>query len=129
MTWHIHLHQLRWGHNQTPTVASDMKGISYRRSFITCNNQRKLLTSWIVFAVNRYECFIENKNKVRIFCGCKPSIKKQHWASSKFTGFFKKREGSGLTPKYTEYQNQKRCKKSKKLRQKLSEQRNMKFIN
>ena len=37
-----------------------------------------------------------------------------------FTGSYKKCEGSGLTPKFTKYQ---------KVRQKLSEQQNMKFIN
>ena len=37
---------------------------------------RKLLTSALVFAVNRYEFIVENKN-IRTFSDCKPS-KKQH---------------------------------------------------
>ena len=32
-----------------------------------------LLTSSIVFAVNKYECFMENKNMIKTFCGCKSS--------------------------------------------------------
>ena len=44
---------------------------------------------------------MENKNILRIFCGCKPS-KKQHWNSSKFYwfGYYKKLGGSGLTPRH-----------------------------
>ena len=30
-----------------------------------------ILTSGVVFVVNMYECFMENK-KLRTFCGCKP---------------------------------------------------------
>ena len=54
------LHQLNWDHNQTPKVASDMHRIAYSSSFIPCKNQKELLTSWGVFAANRYECFMEN---------------------------------------------------------------------
>ena len=32
-----------------------------------------LLRKWSHSAVNRYECFMENKNIIRTFCGCKPS--------------------------------------------------------
>ena len=32
---------------------------------------RELLTSGVVFAVNRYECIMENKNIIIIFCSCK----------------------------------------------------------
>ena len=53
-------YQLSSGHNQTPKVASNMQGLAYRSSFIPCKNQRELLTSRVVFAVNRYECFMEN---------------------------------------------------------------------
>ena len=34
---------------------------------------RESLTSGVICAVHRYECFIENKNKIRIFRGWKPS--------------------------------------------------------
>ena len=34
---------------------------------------RELLTSGVVFAVNRYECLIKNENTIRMFCSCKPS--------------------------------------------------------
>ena len=57
------LHQLGWVHNQTPIVVSDMQKIAYSCSFIPCKNQRELLTPWVVFAVNIYEWFMENKTK------------------------------------------------------------------
>ena len=34
---------------------------------------RASLTSEVVFAINRYECIMENENIIRTFCGCKPS--------------------------------------------------------
>ena len=75
----------------------------------------ELLTSRVVFAVNRYECVMENKNKIQTFSDCKPS------SHQNFTVFFliKKREGSGLTTKYTE--NISKSKKVNKLWQKLLE--------
>ena len=50
---------------------------------------------------------------IRTFSGCKPSKKfkknkKKHETHQNFTGFYKKCEGSGLTPKYAEYQKVKR---------------------
>ena len=82
---------------------------------------RELLTSRVVFAVNRYECVMENKNKIRTFCDCKPSKKNNIEPHQNFTVFFsyKKREGSGITPKYTE--NISKSKKVNKLWQKLLE--------
>ena len=67
---------------------------------------KKLLTSWVVFAVNR--CFMENKNMLRIFCSCKPSKKNNTESQQNFIGSYKKYEGSGLTPKYAEHQKVKR---------------------
>ena len=77
------LHQLGWGHKQTPTGVSDMQRIAYNCSFIPCKNQKELLTSWVVFAVNIYECVMENKN---ITAAVKLS-EKQHWASLKLYWF------------------------------------------
>ena len=107
MTWHIHIASTyNWGHNQTPKLAFDMQRIACSSPFILFKNQKKLLKSWVVFAVNRYECFMENKNMLRIFSGCKPS--KKNNIESHFTGCYKKYEGSGLTPKYREHQKVKR---------------------
>ena len=100
---HTTAYRLGSGHNQTPKVASNMQRFAYSSSFIPCENQRELLTSRVVFAVNRYECFMENKNLIRTFCGCKPS-KQTKLTSSKFYWLIKKCGGSGLTPRYTEYQ-------------------------
>ena len=102
-----------------------MQRIAYSSSFIPCKNQRELLTSGVVFAVNRYKCFMENKNIIRT-CGCKPSKKTTLGLIKILPVLIKKREGSGLTPKYAEYQ---KVKKVNKLWQKLSEQHNVKFIN
>ena len=67
---------------------------------------------------------MENKNLIRTFCGCKPSKKKNKIEPHQnFSGSYKKCEGSGLTPKYTE------SKKVSKLWQKLSEQQDIKFLN
>ena len=38
-------------------------------------NYRKLLTPGAIFAVNRYECFTENKKIIRTYCSFKPSKK------------------------------------------------------
>ena len=85
-----------------------MKRVSYSSSFTTCKN-KKLLTSGVIFAVNRYECFMENKNIIRTFCNSKLWKKKRHLASSKFYWFFQiKCRGIGWTPRYTEYQRVKR---------------------
>ena len=39
-------------------------------------NRREILTFGGIFAINRSECFIENKNKIRTFWGWEPSKKK-----------------------------------------------------
>ena len=41
-----------------------MQIIDYSSSFIPSKNQGKLLTSELVFVVNRYECFMEYKNLI-----------------------------------------------------------------
>ena len=64
---------------------------------------------------------------IRTFCGCEPSKKTTLSLIKILLVLIKKREGSGLTPKYTEYQKIKRY--VNKLWQKLSEQQNVKFIN
>ena len=85
-----------------------MQRIVYSSSFIPCKNQRELLTSWVVFAVNRYECFMENKNMIRTFCDSKPSKKTTLSLIKILLVLIKKRGGSELTPKYTKYQKVKR---------------------
>ena len=45
---------------------------------------------------------------IRTFCGCKPSKKNNTEPHHNFTASYKKCEGSGLTPTYTEYQKVKR---------------------
>ena len=100
-----------------------MQIIAYSSSFIPCKNHKELLTSGVVLAVNRYKCFMEKKNLIKTFSGCKPSKKTTLSIISILVMLIKKREGSGLTPKYTEYQ------KVNKLWQKLLEQDNVKFIN
>ena len=57
---------------------------------------------------NRYECFMENKNMIRTFCGCEPSKKTTLSLIKILLVLIKKREGSGLTSKYTEYQKVKK---------------------
>ena len=51
-----------------------MQRIVYGSSFIPRENQR-IITSRGVFTVNKYKCFMENKNTIRTFCGYKPSKK------------------------------------------------------
>ena len=48
---------------------------------------------------------MENKNMITRFCRCKPSKKITLSLIKYFTVSYKKREASGLTPNYTEYQN------------------------
>ena len=85
-----------------------MQRIAYSSS-IPCKSQKESLASWSVFAVNRYESFMENKNMIRTFCGCKPWKKKNNVEPQQnFTGSYKKCEGSGLTPKFAKYQKVKR---------------------
>ena len=50
-----------------------------------------LLTSGVIFVVNRYECFMENKNIRKTFCGFKPS-KKGIQPHQNFTGSYNKSE-------------------------------------
>ena len=107
-------HQLGWDHNQAPKVASKMQRISYSSSFIPGKNQGELLSSAVVFAVNRYECFMENKNMIRKFCGYKPS-KSNIELHQKFTVSYKKHGGSQLTPRYTEYQTIKKVNRIKRI--------------
>ena len=107
-------HQLSWGHNQAPKVASKTQRISYSSSFIPRKNQRELLLSAVVFAVNRYECFMENENMIRTFCGYKPS-KSNIELHQKFIVSYKKHGGSQLTPRYTEYQTIKKVNRIKRI--------------
>ena len=66
-----------------------MYRIAYSSCFIPCKNKEELLTSWVVFAVNRYECFMENKNMIRTFCSCKTK-KNNIEPHQNFTGSYKK---------------------------------------
>ena len=66
---------------------------------------RELWTSGGVFAVNRYKCFMENKNVT--FCCCKLS-KNNIKPDQNFT-CYKKHGSSGL--RHTEYQKQKKVNK------------------
>ena len=47
---------------------------------------------------------MEDKNVIKTFCGCKPSKKTTVSLIKILLFLIKKREGSGLIPKYTEYQ-------------------------
>ena len=47
---------------------------------------------------------MEDKNVIKTFCGCKPSKKRTVSLIKILLFLIKKREGSGLIPKYTEYQ-------------------------
>ena len=46
--------------------------VAYSGSLIPFINLRELSKSGVVFAVNRYECFMEIENMLKTFCGCKP---------------------------------------------------------
>ena len=62
---------------------------------------RKLLTSEVDYAVNRYECFIENKNIRTLIQNSQKGNIEPH---QNFTGcIIKKHGGSGLTPIHIEY--------------------------
>ena len=98
------MHQISWGNNKTAKVDSNMQRIAYSSSFIPCKIQRELSKSGIVFAVNRYECFMV---VLRKFCGCKPS-KNNIEPHQNLLFLVKKRGVSGLTPRYTEYQKVKK---------------------
>ena len=103
-----------------------MQVIAYSSSLIPCKNQRELLTSWIVFAVNRYECFMENRN-IRRFCGCKPFKKKNNIEPHQnFTGSYKRTWRLSMNSKIHSISENK---KANKLWQKLLEQHIVKFIN
>ena len=67
-----------------------MQRIAYSSFFKPCKNQGEILMSGVVFAVNRYECFMENKNMIRTFCGCKPSKKNNIEPHQNCTGSYKK---------------------------------------
>ena len=80
MTRYIHVllklqNPFSWGHNQTPKGASTCR--ESPRSCTTCKNQRELLTSGVVFDDARYKYFIENKNVIKTFWGCKQLQKKR----------------------------------------------------
>ena len=77
-----------------------MQRIAHSSTFIPCENQR-IITSKGVLVVNRYECFMENKN-IKRFCGYKLSEK----ATSNLIKILldEKRGDSGLTSRHTEYQ-------------------------
>ena len=50
--------------------------------------------SGVLFAMNRYEFFMENKNMIRKFCACKPSENNIE-PHQNFTGFCEKHGGFG----------------------------------
>ena len=78
-------------------VASNMQRIPQSSSFIPCENQR--------ITVKRYECFMENRNIIRKFCGCTLFKKKKNIEPHQnFTYYYKKHKGSGLTSRYIENQ-------------------------
>ena len=54
-----------------------MQIIVYSSSLIPCKNQRESLTSGVVFTVNMYEYFMENKIMIGTFCGYKASKKQK----------------------------------------------------
>ena len=108
------LHQLSWSQNQTPKIASNMQRIAYSSSFIPRKNQRKFLTAGVVFTVNTYECFMENKNLIRILNLIKI-----------LPVFMKKRGGSGWTQDTQNIKN----KTANKFWQNLSDQHKVKFKN
>ena len=86
----------------------------------------KLLTSGVVFVVNRYQHFMENKSIIRAICDCKPSKKTTLSLIKILLVVIKKHGGSELTPRHTKLL---KFKKVNKLWQKLSEQHNVKFKN
>ena len=65
--WDNILHQFSWGHNQTP------KGRSKMQIIIEKKNLGELLMTGVISVVNKYACFTENRNMIRIFCDCKHS--------------------------------------------------------
>ena len=67
---------------------------------------RELWTSGGVFGVNRYECFMENKNIT--FCRCK--LSKNNFKPDQNFTCYKEHGGSGLTSRLKEYQKQKKGK-------------------
>ena len=69
-----------------------------------CENQKELLTSGVVFAVNRYEGFMEIKSMIRTFCGCKPST---FWINYKIHKISKNKKVNNLWQKLSEHQNMK----------------------
>ena len=80
------LNQFSSGDNQIPQVPLTWGELP--SSCTAFKNQRKLLTSGIIFAVNKYECFMEYKNTTRPFYGCKPS---KIESRQNFISFYKQR--------------------------------------
>ena len=70
------------------------------------------------------QCFMENKNMIRTFCGCKPSKKTTLILIEILLVLLKEREGIN-----SKIHRISKSKKVNKLWQKLSEQHNVKFIN
>ena len=60
-TYCINLVEAIIRHQQLPLTCKELP----TSSFIPCKNQRKLLTSGVIFTVNTYECFMENKNMIK----------------------------------------------------------------
>ena len=75
-----------------------MQRIAYSSSFVPFENQR-ITTSGGVFAVNKYECFMENKN-IKTFSGCKLSKKKNNIEPHQYFTCYKKQGGSSLTSRH-----------------------------
>ena len=113
------LHQLSWGHNQTPKVASNMQRNVYCCSFIPCKNQKELLTPGEIFNISRYECFMESKNMIKTYCSCKPSKTTLNFI--KILLFFVKKIVEALD-ELQDTQNVKKVKKANKLWLKSSNQ-------
>ena len=111
------------GHNRTPKISCNMKRISYSNSFTPIKNQRELLTS-VVFAINRYQYFTENKNIT--FCGCKPSQKTTLSLIKIFLALMKKTQRYWMNFKI---QRISKDRKVNKLWQELFDQHQLKFKN
>ena len=77
-----------------------MQRIAYSSTFIPSKNQREFFTSGEVFAVKGANVSWD----IRTFCGCKPSKKTKVSLIKILLVLIKKCGGSGLTPRYTDYQ-------------------------
>ena len=68
-----------------------MQRIAYGSSFVPCENQRIIRCAG-VFVVNKYECFMENKN-IKTFSSCKLSKKKNNNIESHHCSTCNKKQG------------------------------------